>query len=65
MKVKHLTVSSCSLASTITCKKVRNFLEKHKLSDIVIEHPSLLSKEEFEELASLVNFEVKEKEIKN
>jgi len=38
MKIIYLTVDPRSLASTITCEKVRKFLDKYKYSSIVIEH---------------------------
>ena len=64
IKIMYLTVSPRSLASTITCERVMEFLDSHGLSNIVIEHPSLLSPEEFQELSRLVDFEWKTEYIK-
>jgi len=65
MKIIYLTVDPRSLASTITCEKVRKFLDKYKYSSIVIEHPSLLPEKHFKELSKIVKFCYKEKEIKD
>ena len=65
MRINHLTVDIRSLASTITCEKVREFLDKYKYSSIVIEHPSLLPEKHFRELSKIVKLCYKEKEIKD
>lgn len=64
-KIKYLTVDPKNLASPLTCEKVREFLDKYGYSCVVIEHPSLLDKEHFEELSKLVNFTYKEVIIKD
>ena len=65
MKITYLTIDPRSLASTIICERIREFLDKYKYSNIVIEHPSLLPKERFKELSKIVKFCYKEKEIKD
>jgi len=66
MKIVYTTVDPRSLASTITCEKVLQFLDKYGYSTTVIEHPELLPKEHFEELSRLVTFTTKviNKEVK-
>ena len=59
MKTLQMRVDPRSLASPSTCEKVIEFLNRHGLSSMVVEHPEILkitNPDLFKELSRLVDF---------